>query len=152
MIHLTEIRSKELLRERGMPVPRGSEAHTASEARALAAELRTPLVCKLSRPGLLHKSELGGVVLGLDSAAALEHAARELLAKGGEGSSLLVEEQVAAAVEVIAGLKRLDQIAYIRYAIVYLQLSDLLSIRQEIDIDLKFGLLVWILVCGSICC
>jgi transcriptional repressor NrdR len=34
---------------------------------------------------------------------------------------------------VIAGLKQLDQIAYIRYAIVYLQLSDLLSIRKEID-------------------
>ncbi len=34
---------------------------------------------------------------------------------------------------VITGLKRLDQIAYIRYAIVYLQLSDLQSIRQEID-------------------
>jgi len=34
---------------------------------------------------------------------------------------------------VIEGLKRLDQIAYIRYAIVYLQLSDLQSIRKEID-------------------
>lgn len=34
---------------------------------------------------------------------------------------------------VIGGLKELDQIAYIRYAIVYLQLSDLRSIRDEID-------------------
>jgi len=34
---------------------------------------------------------------------------------------------------VIAGLKELDEIAYIRYAIVYLGLSDLESIRQEID-------------------
>ena len=34
---------------------------------------------------------------------------------------------------VIAGLKELDQIAYIRYAIVYLQLDDLASIRAEID-------------------
>jgi transcriptional repressor NrdR len=34
---------------------------------------------------------------------------------------------------VIAGLKELDQIAYIRYAIVYLRLSDLKSIRDEID-------------------
>ncbi len=34
---------------------------------------------------------------------------------------------------VIEGLKRLDQIAYIRYAIVYLQLTDLQSIRKEID-------------------
>ncbi|MDT8899330.1 transcriptional regulator NrdR [Thermanaerothrix sp. 4228-RoL] len=34
---------------------------------------------------------------------------------------------------VIAGLKELDQIAYIRYAIVYLNLNDLRAIREEID-------------------
>lgn len=34
---------------------------------------------------------------------------------------------------VISGLKKLDQIAYIRYAIVYLHLDDLQSIRDEID-------------------
>lgn len=34
---------------------------------------------------------------------------------------------------VIAGLKKLDQIAYIRYAIVYLHLDDLQAIRDEID-------------------
>ncbi len=34
---------------------------------------------------------------------------------------------------VINGLKELDQIAYIRYAIVYLRLDDLKSIRSEID-------------------
>ncbi len=34
---------------------------------------------------------------------------------------------------VIAGLKELDQIAYIRYAIVYLGLDDLHALRDEID-------------------
>jgi transcriptional repressor NrdR len=34
---------------------------------------------------------------------------------------------------VIVGLKQLDQIAYIRYAIVYLHLDDLYAIRKEID-------------------
>lgn len=34
---------------------------------------------------------------------------------------------------VIAGLKELDHIAYVRYAIVYLGLDDLRSIREEID-------------------
>jgi transcriptional repressor NrdR len=34
---------------------------------------------------------------------------------------------------VIKGLKELDQIAYIRYAIVYLRLDDLHSLRNEID-------------------
>jgi transcriptional repressor NrdR len=35
--------------------------------------------------------------------------------------------------QVIKGLKELDFIAYIRYAIVYLQLDDLHAIRSEID-------------------
>jgi transcriptional repressor NrdR len=39
---------------------------------------------------------------------------------------------------VIAGLKKLDLIAYIRYAIVYLGLDDLASIRSEIDRLLDF--------------
>jgi transcriptional repressor NrdR len=34
---------------------------------------------------------------------------------------------------VIKGLKELDHIAYVRYAIVYLQLDDLRAIRSEID-------------------
>jgi transcriptional repressor NrdR len=35
--------------------------------------------------------------------------------------------------KVIQGLKELDQIAYIRYAIVYLRLDDLHALRNEID-------------------
>ncbi len=38
---------------------------------------------------------------------------------------------------VINGLKELDQIAYIRYAIVYLRLDDLGALRKEIDNLLK---------------
>jgi transcriptional repressor NrdR len=39
--------------------------------------------------------------------------------------------------KVIAGLKELDHIAYIRYAIVYLGLDDLASLRAEIDVLLQ---------------
>jgi transcriptional repressor NrdR len=38
---------------------------------------------------------------------------------------------------VIGGLKEMDQIAYIRYAIVYLRLDDLGALRKEIDSLLK---------------
>ena len=66
------------------------------------------------------------------SAAEIDHLVGEIensLQKMGreEVSSRIVGDMV------IAGLKRLDQIAYIRYAIVYLHLGDLKSIREEID-------------------
>jgi transcriptional repressor NrdR len=38
---------------------------------------------------------------------------------------------------VIAGLKDLDHVAYIRYAIVYLGLDDLQAVRDEIDFLLE---------------
>ncbi len=40
---------------------------------------------------------------------------------------------------VVKGLKEMDQIAYIRYAIVYLHLDDLQAIRHEIDRLLSEG-------------
>lgn len=66
------------------------------------------------------------------SAAEIDHLVGEIenaLQKMGreEVSSRIVGDMV------MAGLKRLDQIAYIRYAIVYLHLGDLKSIREEID-------------------
>lgn len=66
------------------------------------------------------------------SAAEIDHLVTEIesaLQKMGreEVSSRIVGDMV------MAGLKRLDQIAYIRFAIVYLHLDDLQSIRKEID-------------------
>lgn len=66
------------------------------------------------------------------SAAEIDHLVGEIetaLQKMGreEISSRIVGDMV------IAGLKRLDQIAYIRFAIVYLHLDDLQSIKKEID-------------------
>lgn len=46
------------------------------------------------------------------------------------------KDEISSAVigdMVIAGLKELDQVAYIRYAIVYLGLDDLSAIRSELD-------------------
>ena len=66
------------------------------------------------------------------SAADIEHLVGEIessLQKLGraEVSSRVIGDRV------IAGLKGMDQIAYIRFAIVYLRLDDLLEIRKEID-------------------
>jgi transcriptional repressor NrdR len=66
------------------------------------------------------------------SAADIERKVGEIEAKlqamgRAEVSSRIVGDMV------IEGLKKLDQIAYIRYAIVYLGLDDLQAIRNEID-------------------
>jgi transcriptional repressor NrdR len=66
------------------------------------------------------------------SAADIERLVNEIEASLQQMGRAEVSSRVVGDM-VIAGLKRLDQIAYIRYAIVYLHLDDLQSIRKEID-------------------
>ena len=66
------------------------------------------------------------------SAASIERLAGEVESKLQTMGVAEVSSRVVGDL-VIEGLKSLDQIAYIRYAIVYLGLDDLRSIRREID-------------------
>jgi transcriptional repressor NrdR len=66
------------------------------------------------------------------SAADIEHLIGEIESALQKMSKEEIPSRVVGDM-VISGLKQLDQIAYIRYAIVYLRLGDLLSIRNEID-------------------
>lgn len=66
------------------------------------------------------------------AAAAIERLVGEIESKLQRMGKLEVSSRVVGDL-VIEGLKELDQIAYIRYAIVYLKLPDLSSLRSEID-------------------
>ena len=93
---------KALLTERGVPVPRGRAVRDLDELAAAARELRPPLVLKGHGPGLVHKSRVGAVRLGLqpdDVVAAAQEMATRL-----ELDGWLVEEQAPPGVEVIVGV------------------------------------------------
>jgi transcriptional repressor NrdR len=72
------------------------------------------------------------------SAAEIEHLVGEIEADLQRMGRSEVSSRVVGD-KVIAGLKELDQIAYIRFAIVYLRLGDLHAIRNEIDQLLDSG-------------
>ncbi len=65
---LDEHESKQLLKLMGIPSARTAIAASADEAVALAAEIGYPIVLKVVAQGILHKSEVGGVLLSLQSA------------------------------------------------------------------------------------
>jgi acetyltransferase len=71
---------------------------TPDDAAAAAAELGPPVVVKADGPA--HKAASGGVVLGVESPAAAEAAARRL------GGSVLVAAQVDGGIEAFCGLTR----------------------------------------------
>ena len=104
-----EVRSKAALSTHGVPVPRGRlltlaelEALCTDEAAPLPAPF--PLVLKAVGADLAHKTELGGVALGLSSRADLLEAGRRM---AGLGGTYLIEEMVGGTVaELIVGVGR----------------------------------------------
>ena len=78
---------------------------TAAESAAAARDLGFPVALKAVGPAILHKTEVGGVRLGLADAEAVVAAARDLKTRLGDGlTEFLVQAMVPGGVEVIAGV------------------------------------------------
>lgn len=106
---LTEPEAKALLRTLGIAVPRGEVVGDAEAAGAAAGRIDGAVVVKVVSPDLIHKTEVGGVRVGIGSAEEAAAAAREILASVRAArpeariEGLLVEEQLAGGVECVAG-------------------------------------------------
>jgi acyl-CoA synthetase (NDP forming) len=104
---LDEASGKRLLQSVSIPVPRGCFAKTVEDAIAKIQALNPPLVAKVVSANLLHKSDVGGVRLDLDGAAAVRDAVAEMAeiaairAAGIDG--WLVEEMAPKGQEVVIG-------------------------------------------------
>jgi acetyltransferase len=102
-----EAKAKALVVAYGILVPPGVACRTHAEALAAFAALRKPVVAKILAAEVAHKTEAGGVKVGLDSPTALEAALSELDAIPLSGPrSYLIEEMAPPGVELIAGAVR----------------------------------------------
>ena len=103
---LSETDSKSVLAAAGVPVPVSASRHSIECAVQDAHAIGYPVVLKAVGAALHHKTEVGGVELGLDGEAAVRQAALRLLQIEGV-ETLLVEEMISDAVaEVIVGITR----------------------------------------------
>ncbi len=64
--------AKALVATYGIPTPRRRACRGRAEAEAARAAMEAPVVAKTLDPAILHKSDVGGVHLGIDTAEALE--------------------------------------------------------------------------------
>jgi acetate---CoA ligase (ADP-forming) len=97
--------SRELLAAAGVPFATARRAVSVDEARAVAAELGYPVALKAL--GLLHKSDAGGVALGLGDDAAVAAAAADLQERlAPDGYSVETHVDTAGGVELIVGCRR----------------------------------------------
>jgi acetyltransferase len=103
---LTEPAAKSLLRAYGLRTPREEQAGTPEEAARAASRLTAPYVVKLVSADVGHKSDVGGVALGLATPDDVRDACAGIAARHGPGTGFLVAEQVPAGVELVVGFVR----------------------------------------------
>ena len=113
---MSEIESKRILASLGMPIAVPEAAGSPGDAAAAAARFGFPVALKVLSPDVSHKSEVGGVELGLGSEAAVrdgfERIRKNLAAKapGARFEGVAVEPMArAGGVELLAGITRDDR-------------------------------------------
>lgn len=108
---LAERESKQVLAAYGIPVIEDRAARSADEAAGAAREIGYPVALKIDSPHILHKTEAGGVRLGVTDEAALRRAFEEIIAAArrhapdAELRGVLVQPMARRGVEVIIGAR-----------------------------------------------
>ena len=108
---LTAAEAKQVCDAYGIPMPAQGIAQSRDEACTIAAEIGYPVVAKIESRDVLHKTDVGGVVVGLDSDEALRAACETVVestrARHPDASidGVLIQRQIAPgdATEVIVG-------------------------------------------------
>ena len=110
--YLNEIESKQLLKGAGVPTTDIRLATSRDEAIAFAKQIGFPVVLKILSPDIVHKSDVGGVKLGLADGAAVGKAYDEMMAtvKAKQPSAKIdgvsVQNMARPGVEVIIGVSK----------------------------------------------
>ncbi len=108
----SEAEAKRLLASGGIVAAPEQACASAEEAAAAAASLGFPVVLKILSPDILHKSEIGGVLLGVPDAAAVRDGFELLMRRAAEAApaarleGVLVAKQLSGGVECILGVHR----------------------------------------------
>ncbi|WP_024509216.1 acetate--CoA ligase family protein [Bradyrhizobium sp. ARR65] len=106
---LDEVASKKLLKAYGIPISKEGIAQTAAEAVTIAKQIGFPVVAQVVSPDILHKSDIGGVMLNLNSAAEVRKAFDDITARVKKLKSkpklegILIAQQVKADLELVVG-------------------------------------------------
>jgi acetate---CoA ligase (ADP-forming) len=108
---LSETDSKRILACYGIAIPREIVARDPEQAAAAASQIGGPVAIKIVSPDILHKTEAGGVRLGLSTPESVREAAAEVLASatryapGARIDGISVQQMAPSGVEIVLGVK-----------------------------------------------
>ncbi len=105
--------SRRVLQAYGMRIPKSKIADTPEKAVAIASQIGYPVVLKIASPDILHKTDVGGVKVGLQNAADVRDAfelmvyrAQRYIPEARIWGCLVQEMAPAGGLEVLVGMNR----------------------------------------------
>ena len=107
--YLLETEAKTICMEYGIPVTKFKLAKSEQEAVKFANEIGYPIVLKIASPDIIHKFDVGGVMLNLKNQAEVKDAYNQILANVKRHKSdakiigIVIQEMAAPSTEVIVG-------------------------------------------------
>lgn len=106
---LDEVSSKKLLKAYGIPTSKEAIAGNAAEAVKIAKKIGFPVVAKVVSADILHKSDIGGVILNINSAGEVRDAFNRITARVRKLKNkpklegVLIAQQVRSELELVVG-------------------------------------------------
>jgi len=109
---LLETEAKELLKEYGIPVPNFKLIKSEDKITGLAKEINFPIVMKIVSPDIIHKTDAGGVKVGIKDEKEAESAYQEIIFKAKKYNKeariegVIVYPMVPQGTEIIIGMMK----------------------------------------------
>ena len=109
---LTEYESKQFLKNYGIPVPESFVVKSAEEAEKISSKVGFPLVMKVLSSDILHKTDVGGVKLGINTKEAAMQAYNMIMESVSKANpkalikGVLVEKMYSKKYELLIGSKK----------------------------------------------
>ncbi len=111
-VTMGDAEARDVLEAYGIPLPKSAVAATADEAVAFAESIGYPVVMKIASPDILHKSDIGGIKLNINSASEVRDAFDLLVYRGQRFMpdatiwGCQIQQMVKGGREVIIGVNR----------------------------------------------
>lgn len=111
-LKLYEYEAYEIAKAYSLPVPKAGLARTEDEAIEIAEKIGYPIVLKIISPDIIHKSDVGGVILNIRNLHDVRKGFREIMdnvkrrAPKARIVGILVQQMVPEGLEVIVGATR----------------------------------------------
>ncbi len=111
-VQIGDAESRDILTAYGIRIPQSKLCPTAEEAVEFAEEIGYPVVMKIASPDILHKTDVGGVRVGLDGATEVRDSFDLMVYRAQKYQpnaqiwGCLVQEQMRGGKEVITGMNR----------------------------------------------